>query len=230
MRQTSERAPYVSVDWLRNYLQRVWRSAGAVLDKELAAQVGATGNNWTQLLRAARELGIVDDEGRLTDEIGLELAAGGKRSEEAAKKIVERTYPSLVARLNEPLDTEAIKQHFYDVYRDKHGRPLGESARRQAAALFRFWIEQTGNEEWIAAIGGGRATRREAVQKRPPRREAERPVVETNGFEEVINEQMPFYRAAISVPTGRRLSTEEWELVKQSVSSKIDYLKKARSD
>ena len=57
----SDQTPYVSIDWIRTYLQRIRRSAEVVLDKELAIQLGATGNNWTQLLRTVRELGIVDE-------------------------------------------------------------------------------------------------------------------------------------------------------------------------
>lgn len=226
-----DRAPYVSIDWMRNYLQRVRRSAATVLDKDLAGQVGATGNNWTQLLRAARELGLVDEEGRLTDEIGMELAAGGKRAAAAARRVVERTYPSLVARLHEPLEAEALKLHFYDVSRRERGRPLGESARRQAVALFRFWVEQSGDETWLASLRTPRPPRPEAAPSaRPPRRSSHRSRVTVGAeaaepLEETIEERMPFYRVVISVPAGRRLSADEWEFLRRSLSEKIEFLK-----
>ncbi len=238
-REVQESAPYVSVEWMRNYLQRVRRSAATVLDKELAMQVGATGNNWTQLLRAAHELGLVDEDGRPTQDIGMALAAGGARAGQAARLVVERTYPSLVARLREPLSNEDLKLHFYDVTRQERGRPLGESARRQAVALFRFWVEQTGDRAWLASLGAGHAVpSKEAEAARTPRRPSRKPpqivrpepepTEPPETFRQAVEEQMPFYRATISVPAGRPLSADEWEFVKQSLSAKIEFLK-ARS-
>ncbi len=223
--------PYVSIDWMRNYLQRIRRSAATVLDKEVAAQAGATGNNWTQLLRAARELGIVDDEGRLTEEVGLGLAAGGKRAEQAAREIVTHTYPSLVPRLQAPLSAEELKLHFYDISRRNRGQPLGESARRQAVALFRFWVEQSGEPAWLAYLNAPHAPRSEAspvahVPRRAPRTHAApAPEDGSEPLEEAIEERMPFYHATISIPAGRRLTPDEWEFVRTSLSAKIGFLK-----
>jgi hypothetical protein len=233
-----EIAPCVSLDWMRNYLQRIRRTAGAVLDKDLAAQLGATGNNRTQLLRAARELGLVDDKGRLTDDTGLGIAAGSQRAQQAARQIVKRTYPSLVPHLQQPLARDELKLHFYDISRQQRGRPLGASALRQAAALFRFWVEQSGEPVWSASLTAPpRGTR--VRSSAPPRgaqcnathSPAAPPTADSpEHLGEVIGERTPFYHATISVPAGRRLTAAQWEFVRASLDAKIEFLKEQSAE
>lgn len=235
-------APYVSLEWLRNYVRRIQQSASAILDKELAAEMGATGTNWTQLPKAVRELGIINGEGRVTEDIGEELAAGAKRSEAAAKMVLERTYPSLVARLKngEELSGEALLSHFYDVFRRERGKPLGASARRQATAVFRFWVEQGGDEQWMKLVRAPKRTRQKDVAK-PPRPRRKRndarkagqggqadllaEMLDSGGFEEVFAAMTPLYRVSIQARKGTQLTAADWDQVKQSISAQIDYLK-----
>jgi len=234
-------APYVSLEWLRNYIRRIEQSASAVLDRTLAGEMGATGTNWTQLSKAVRELGIIDEDGRLTDDLGMELAVGGERSEAAAKMILERTYPSLVARLKngELLPNNSLLGHFYDVFRRERGKPLGASVRRQAAAMFRFWVEQTGDEQWMKLVRALRQSPKKARAERPKaarkpretRNEAGQEVemLAPGGFEEVFAAVTPFYRVTIQAPAGKQLTEADWEQAKKNISAQIDYLKERLS-
>jgi len=235
-----EHAVYVVVPWVANYVRRIQQSPGAILDKDLAGAMGATGTNWTQLPKALRALGIIDDEGRLTPDIGMNLAAGGERGKEAAVAVLERGYATLFSRLKrgEPLRSEVLDNHFFDVSKAERGTPLAVSARRQAAALFRYWVEQTGNEEWIKAVGRARAeTKPQPATRRrePPRsvgptrtRSVSVAVAPTDQhqYDAVLTVQTPLYAVRIEAARGQALTLEDWEQAKTDISAHIDYIKR----
>lgn len=179
----------------------------------------------------------------MTEGVGQELAAGGRRSEAAAKTILEQTYPSLVARLNngDALSGESLSSHFYDVSRAERGKPLGASARRQATAVFRFWVEISGDEEWVKLVRAPKRTPRKNVAKKPhPPRQKRTDTLRigqgngaslleelqhSGGFEEVFAVMTPFYRVSIQTPKGAKLTAADWDQAKQNISAQIDYLK-----
>ena len=76
---------------------------------------------------------------------------------------MEKCYPTLVGRLKEgdSLDTETLDSHFADLSRSQRGKAISLSGRRAAAALFRFWVQEAGDEAWIQAVQTPRGTKKD---------------------------------------------------------------------
>jgi len=236
-----ERVIYTVVGWVENYLRRVRQSPGAVLDKALAEEMGARGKNWTQLVSAMRALGVVDDQGSLTD-LGHELASPDpSRRQAAANSILETHYPTLLGRAQkgEALGTQTLDSYFADLSRSRRGKALSIGGRRAAAALFRFWMEQTGEDASIRAVQTPREGGKKDVASRPrtesragkqretPPGGKRRPNVESltpETFKEILASDL--FRLSVATRSGGPLTDAEWAHMKAQIDTEIEFRKK----
>jgi len=240
MAEAQDRFTYTVVGWVANYLRRVRQSASAVLDRDLAQGMGARGKNWTQLVNALQALGVVDDDGRLT-ELGHELAHPSlDRQHQAAKRLLQENYPTLVKRIQggEGLSTDTLYSYFHDLSKAVRGQPISRSGIVSASALFRFWVEQTGDEDWIAPVGsrsprqkGNGAEARIGPQKKSLKKSGdskgnEKVVTTTAGFEDVLSLSSKRFRVSIQAPQGTKLTEADWDYLK----GQIEYLRKQENE